>query len=215
MKTHLIIALVLVSTFTFAQNSEESFKISKNQWIVGGVVSFNSQQFEDDYELYSSNIKRNSFSIKPDLGYVINDNLIIGVMPGFNIYNSKTINPSNSNEFKSLGYSITPYVRKYVSIGKNFAFNLQGEVSYAFLNEDQYADNSSNATKGSEKSFFIGLRPGLTYGLSQKVLINTNIGAIGYSHLKRDYEIGSDSKGNTFNVGLGTSNLYFGVLLIL
>lgn len=213
MKTHLMIGLFLLSAFSFAQNSEERFQITKNQWVIGGNVNFystNDEVLDSDYEY-----ERNSFSIKPDIGYVVDDNLIVGVMPGFNAYNSKTINASNFYELKSLGYSITPYVRKYMPIGKNFAIDLQGEVSYMYSKQDQFADISSTTTNINEKSFFIGFRPGLTYSLSQKVLINTNLGAIGYSHLKRDYETGSDSKSNSFNFSLGTSNLYFGVLVIL
>ena len=41
MKTNLIIALLLVCSTVFAQNTDEKFKILKNKWVLGGSLNLN------------------------------------------------------------------------------------------------------------------------------------------------------------------------------
>ncbi|CAH8283686.1 outer membrane protein with beta-barrel domain [Mariniflexile fucanivorans] len=215
MKTHLIIALLLMSTFTFAQTSEEKFEISKNQWLVGGSINFTSQNYESQNESYDSNYKRTSFFIKPDIGYAIDSNLIIGVMPGFNIVNSKFV--ESDDEYKSNGLSIAPYIRKYFAINNKLAFNVQGELMYSYQkSKNIYSDSVTNTGSESDSnSIFIGVRPGLTYSLTNKIYLNAHLGSIGYYSDKSENDEGTISKSNNFNLNLSTSDLYFGVLVVL
>ncbi|MBP0903592.1 outer membrane beta-barrel protein [Mariniflexile gromovii] len=215
MKTHLIIALVLVSTFTFAQNSEEKFEIPKNQWIVGGIINFNSQNSESEYESSNSDSNQTSLFIKPDIGYAIDSNLVIGLMPGFNILNFK--HDGSNDEYKSNGFSIAPYIRKYFAISNNFALNVQGEFMYSYQkNENIYANSGTNFTSESDRnSIFIGVKPGLTYSLTNKIYLNANLGSIGYYSDKSENNEGIVSKSNNFNLSLSSSDLYFGVLVLL
>ena len=214
MKTHLMIVL-LVSTFTFAQNSEEKFQISKSQWIVGGIMNFNSQDSENQYVTSNSEFKRHSFFIKPDIGYAIDGNLIIGVMPGFNIVNSKF--KESNDEFKGLGISVTPYIRKYFSINKKLAFNVQGELMYSYQKDKNLNGNSTINTSDQidRNALFIGVRPGLTYNLTNKIYLNTNLGVLGFNSEKSERDHGIISKYKSFIFNLSTSDLYFGVLVLL
>ncbi|WP_372754628.1 outer membrane beta-barrel protein [Mariniflexile sp.] len=215
MKTPLIIALLLVSTFTFAQNSEEKFEIPKNQWIVGGLINFSSQNYESQNEDYDSDSNQTSFFIKPDIGYAIDSNLVIGLMPGFNILNSKR--EGSNEEYKSNGFSIAPYIRKYFAISNNFALNVQGEFMYSYQkSENKYANSVTNITSESDRnSIFIGVRPGLTYSLTNKIYLNANLGSIGYYSDKSENDEGITSKLNNFNFNFSTSDLSFGVLVLL
>src|SRR5690606_36522948 len=111
-------------------------------------------------------------------------------------------------EAKSHAISITPYIRKYFSLTERFAFHLQGEVMFAHQKDkDINNENVINAPISAVgDAFFVGLRPGITYSLTNKLYLNANLGRLGYNKNKwnRDNQI---SKNDSFNFNLSTSDL--------
>lgn len=210
MKTNLIIALLFVSSTVISQNSEEKFKISKNQWILGGTIGFNYQNSENPSSV-NQKLKSNSFNVRPEIGYAIGDNLVIGITSGYGYGNSKGEDPNFENKRNT--YALASYIRKYFSVNKKLAFNLQGEISYS--QSKQTIQQTNDLTNYSGKGFFIGIRPGITYGLSDKILLQTNFGSLGYSNSKSTNNSQETSKSNSFGLNLSTSDVYFGVLFVL
>lgn len=215
MKTHLIIALLLVSSIVIAQNTEEKFNIPKNQWVLGGNVNFNHESSET--EVSNSESKGSSWSINPVVGYFIKENLVVGLRTGFNFGNYEGVYDSGDNyerDFK--GYNVSPYLRKYFSLSKKLAFNLEGGVMYSKRWDDNSTENNSlnELNKSNSSSLFIGITPGITYSLSNKVYLYSNLGNLGYYKNKweSDYET---STSDLFSFGLFTQNLNLGLLFIL
>src|SRR5690606_18564482 len=101
-------------------------------------------------------------------GYFISDNLIVGLMPGYSFTKFKN---DTDYEAKSHAISITPYIRKYFSLTERFAFHLQGEVMFAHQKDkDINNENVINAPISAVgDAFFVGLRPGITYSLTNKL----------------------------------------------
>ena len=64
---------------------------------------------------------------------------------------------------------------------------------------------------------FIGLRSGFNYKLSKKVLLQANFGSLGYSYTESENLNNNsiNSKSNNFSLSLSSSNLTFGVAVLL
>ncbi|MFI1773266.1 outer membrane beta-barrel protein [Thalassobellus citreus] len=216
MKNKLIIALLLVGSTVFAQNTEEKFEIPKNQWTLGGNVSFNSRSSE--YENNSVNSinkyenKAKGFGIKPEVGYAISNNLILGLGVGYLYSEYENI---NSEEYQTKTYRVTPYVRKYFPLNERFAFNIQGELSFSDSERKTKEEGSTNFSSiGKGNDFFVGLRPGITYSLSHKIYLNATMGTLGFTNSKWESDSSKD-KTDVFDFNLGTSNLAFGLLILI
>lgn len=219
MKTKLIIALLLACSTVFAQNTDEKFKIPKNKWVLGGSLNFN---YSDSEDLASENqnliyeSKSNSLGINPDFGYLITDNLVMGLKSGFSFGSSEfsgTTGAFLERDFELL--SISPYIRKYFPLGSKFAFTLEGGATF-YKRWDNSADSSNNdISKRNTTSLFIGVTPGMSYSLSKKVYLYSNLGSLGYNYTQWETIDGSKSKNNSFSLNLFTTNLNFGVLVVL
>ncbi len=115
---------------------------------------------------------------------------------------------SSYSESKYNSYTISPYIKKYLPINNTFSFFLQGEVAFSNYNRKENYANSNN-TDGD--TFFIGLRPGFVYFVTKNIALNANIGALGYSTNKYKRDNLTESKSNSFNFNLNSSNLIFGL----
>lgn len=170
MKKLLFIAIFLISNILIGQGENEKFTIEKGLWNIEGNFSLNFRNSKNyDYDLKYFNL-----GFFPKLGYSINDNLIIGIGLGYQYSKTEDENTQNFNNESTINrYSIYPYIKKYIPLGKKLAFHVQGEAKYSnFKNKDESTDDEYK-----NYSFFIGLRPGISYYLSEKILLQTNFGA--------------------------------------
>ena len=203
---------ILVFGITYGQEKQEKFTIQKKTWSIEGDFSMNYSDSEDMNNGYLD--KQNNFNIGffPKLGYAIKDNLIVGLGLGYRYYKIKSDNINDFYYNNSLNsYSINPYIKKYIPIGKNLAFNIQGEMKFS---TDKNKHSQLN-TDFKMNTIFIGIRPGITYRLSKKVAIQTNIGSLGYTNMQSKINDIKDLKSNSFNLNFNTSDLYFGITLFI
>ena len=91
-----------------------------------------------------------------------------------------------------------------------WAFYLQAEAKYtgAWLNNEQ---NGTETFTEKRNDIFAGLRPGVTFFMSEKFALETGIGTLGYtrSNTKRDRD--DDTSSDTFRLSLNTSDFLFGL----
>ncbi|XCF05377.1 outer membrane beta-barrel protein [Tamlana crocina] len=219
MKTNLIIALLLACSTVFAQNTDEKFKIPKNKWVLGGSLNFNysdSEQKPLRNQIADSEHKSTSLGINPDIGYSLNNNLVLGLKSGFSFGNQESFNSlgdTHENNFEKL--SVAPYIRQYIPLGSKLAFNLEGGASFTKRWEDSTNNSSNDISKGDSSSLFVGITPGFSFTLSEKVLLYSNLGSIGYNYSARESSDVVKSESNLFSFNLFTTNLNFGVLVVL
>ncbi|WP_418511684.1 outer membrane beta-barrel protein [Corallibacter sp.] len=212
MKKLLLLAFVLTSIITHAQENSEKLTIDKGTWNVSGDISLHFSNTESN----NNNVEQDEFgfSFAPKIGYAINDNLILGLGIGYGHYKQDTT--SNTNQQTTVNtnsYHVFPYVRKFFPVGEKMAFLVQGEARFSKQKSD-YDETFMNTSSDSE-SVFAGIRPGFTYFISDKIALETTIGALGYNYSEGEQSDGYYSKRNGFRFDFNTSNIIFGVSIYL
>lgn len=136
-----------------------------------------------------------SFTIMPELGYVLQENLGIGVNLGYE--HIKT------GDVKFDGFKIAPFVR--------YSF-LKGDIGGLFV------DGGVGYTHGKDKvgsisvktdEFEVGFRPGVAINVSDRVALTAKYGFVGYQ-----YEKAGDKKINTFAADFKFNECLFGVSFV-
>lgn len=217
MKTFLLIIAFLALSFASAQEPLEKLIIKKGTWNIRGNTSVyfqNSKGKTSEYQIFSKT-SVNTFLIAPSFGYALKNNLVIGL--GLQYLNQKTKSYRNYDEntynskYKNNSIGLTPYIRSYKGIGKQLALYLQGEIGYNRFWQTNDQNDSSEINDTTGNNLFIGIRPGITYFIGQKLAIEASYGSLGYSYVEMTYDNSNYTKRNTFDLNLNTSNLLFGL----
>lgn len=176
MKKIILSALVAVCAMT----------VNAQVW-VGGSLGFDVKDYEGSDESQST------ISLKPEVGYTLNDNWDVAVALGFtSISNADGVKDKNLTEF-----TINPYARYTFAKAGIASFFVDGGLSYG-----------SVKPKGgdAQSTFTISVRPGVKVALSEKIGLVSHLGSLGYKTVEDSY--------NQF--GLGVDNMvdfgiYFGL----
>jgi hypothetical protein len=197
MKKLLLITAILFYGITNAQET--------GTWVFGGDLNFRTANNESFNPGGTSIYKANGFAIAVRTGYVFTkNNLEFGL--GLT-YNTSKINDSyNNSEFKNNTKTISPYVKKYFPVNKNFSFFLQGEVAFSSVN----SESINSLTENEGNSIFTGIRPGFVYFVTKNIALNSTIGALGYSYFTNERDGMKTSESNNFTFSLASSNIMFG-----
>ena len=156
--------------------------------------------FQENISIYNQlqNVAENSshyLVLAPSFGYALKNDIVIGL--GLQYYNQKnegsTIGLNNNDTFKTTSNSIglAPYIRGYKGIGKQLALYLQGEVGYNHFWDTNVQDGQSENNDSTGNNLFVGMRPGITYFLGQKLAIEATYGSLGYSYFERKNDNGT------------------------
>jgi hypothetical protein len=140
-----------------------------------------------------------TYAVLPEIGYNFNKKWALGTTVGFGKGNPVNIEGNSSNYF-----TVDPYVRftpihsKYVNVFVDGGFgythyNHAGEVLGHSVNEWQ-----------------VGLKPGVSVNLSEKLSFVAHAGFLGWKTSKGDYDGAKSS--NAWGVDLDGNNLTFGLL---
>jgi hypothetical protein len=177
MKKLFMIAALAVSTLA-----------ASAQVYLGGSLGFESVKPVKGADASST------FSFKPEVGYNFDESWAVGVQLGFtttnaNEYGAKT--DDNVNVF-----SIAPYVRYTFAKTGIASFFVDGGFGFDIYGGD--ADGNV---------FGIGVRPGVSFAISEKVSVVSKLGYLGYKKYNDDLGGGSAFGLNTDN----NTNLELGV----
>lgn len=169
------------------------------QIYVGGGIGFNSSKA--DYEGAEA---ATSFKITPEIGYNLDENWTVGIGLGYA--------HSKQGEIKSDAFSIEPYARYTFVKWNNVGLFAEAGVGYAHTKDTKtLAEEGGNELNAESKYdiFSIGIRPGVSIALNDKLTFVTKIGWLGYTNEKA-----GDIKTNSFGFDFDTINdidfaLYF------
>lgn len=161
------------------------------QFFVGGGIGFAS--YDDGTE------SKTSFKFMPEVGYVLDENMAVGVTFGYEQgYVSSGINSqSGSGDFPKT-FSVAPYLRySFAKFGPVSVF-ADGQLSYKNIDRDAYKENA----------FGLGILPGIAVSLTPELSFVSHLGYLGYNQVKAD----SDGAKARSSVGLNLTNgLSFGL----
>lgn len=152
---------------------------------VGGSVGFS-------YSKTKGLDSNTSYKILPEFGYVVQDNLALGISLGYADLEGHQLNGDKVN---LESYIVNPFVR--------YSF-LKGPMGALFVDAGVgYAHTKAASLKGD--NFEVGFRPGVALQLSEKISLTGKFGMLGYQYEK----LGS-SKTNTFGFDFDLSNILIG-----
>ena len=155
------------------------------QIYVGGSLGYNSVKATEDAE------KTSTFSIKPEVGYNLDENWAVGIQLG---YTSADDGKSTVSEFE-----IAPYARYTFAKSGIASFFVDGGIQYVSLGSD---------AKGS--TFGVGFRPGVKIAASEKVDLVAKLGYLGYKSANDDAQVAGYTK-EQIGFNIDNTSLEFGV----
>ncbi len=197
-KLILTLAIVLGVATVSAQDAK--------MWVGGTVGLWSSKVKGGDSEL--------SFKIMPEVGYIINDNLAVGISLGAGHTHNLSVSDdavgaslnfegnTAASQFSANVYKINPFVRYSFLKGAMGAMFVDGGVGY------QLTKYCATGSDGKEDQIEVGFRPGLAINVSDKVALIGKFGFLGYQH--NNYKM-YDTKSDNFGFDFDLDNLQLGI----
>jgi outer membrane protein len=185
----------------------------KAQLFIGGGVNLNSKT-SSSQSSNDNKVKTTSFNLTPRVGYYISDKTAFGL--GVGLTTSKTTTPeteySGEKIEKSNSWSFSPFVRYNLVQTGNFTLLSEGTIGLGGGKSTTTSGTNDQTVKRTFAS--INVKPIVQYSFSDKFLIETSLGGIGYSASKSklDGQSGDGTKSSGINFGLGLDNLTVGAI---
>lgn len=163
----------------------------KGDFILGGNISFNSIKSDA-----SGANSAYDFTILPNVGYFVSDNIAIGTGIGY-----QASRLDEANEFgKTEAFVIAPFGRYYTPVSNNFKFFGQLSVPMAFGNVKAIDENLDTGSKtGSSTAIGVALSPGFAYFPSNNIGLEFSINGLSYVNYSVEDGDGNDIKGAGFD----------------
>ncbi|WP_316833406.1 outer membrane beta-barrel protein [Pedobacter nutrimenti] len=204
----------------------------KGKILLGGSINYLNNksvaqnQIQETQGVQNSSTKNNSFSVSPNAGLFIKDNLAIGLGIGYTrvktsttgnyyISNNQSINfnqETNLNEF-----FISPYVRYYIALVDKFKFFGQLLVP---INSGK-VKTTSNANENfileyNTSSLGLSVQPGFAFFPSKRISIELSSNGLDYSHNKFKNKVTNEkSSSNSFSFSANSLSPKLGVMFHL
>jgi len=184
----LLLTLSAVAVLGLAANAQTE----KGKFMVGGQVSFDGTKVKD------TDIKTNSFSIVPNAGYFVADNIAVGTGIGYNWSKSEI---DNLKETTNSSFVLAPFGRLY---SKNdgpvkFFGQLSVPMSWGTL-EEEGTKTATTANYGVE------LAPGIAYFPTSNIGVEFKVRGLFYNNSSVTEE-STDTKVTTDTYGLNVNSL--------
>lgn len=139
-----------------------------------------------------SKIDHTSYKVLPEAGYVMNQKWAVGAVFGYKYTKSE------AEEYNTIVF--TPYLRYFFMQSGIVKCFVDGAVDLAGTSD---ADDDHSST-----AWGVGLKPGISISLSQRLSIVAHLGYLGYRHAG-NYP--AEAFGNGFGVDLSGESLTFGL----
>ncbi len=199
----LILALLtFASVITHGQGKQESKKadaqFAKGDKFIGGTFGLSSQT--QDFSNGGSKTDISSFSIKPLIGFLINEKIALGGQIGYSYSMSdyELNNPVTSQSSSSSRFSIGFFARRYIKISDKFLFSTTGLID--FYRGTETSTLNSDYTKTQNYLIGFNIQPNFIFFPSPNWGIDASIGTLSYYYSKN---LSTDYKNTTFNFNYG------------
>lgn len=156
------------------------------QVYLGGGIGFRGKSYDGETTTI--------FSIKPEVGFTLNESSAIGLGIGFGM--------TGKNNTKMTVFGVNPYYR--FNFLRTDKVNLFIDGSFNF--EYQKGDGKANK-EYKETAWSLGVRPGVAFNVNDKISFVSTVGFLGYSAAKP-----KDGKTTSvYGLNLDASTLNFGL----
>lgn len=167
------------------------------QMWIGGSVGFSSSKTKgSDAET--------SYKILPEFGYILKDNLAIGITVGYKhlegaqLKDIANVNLQGAAYGELEGFTVAPFLRYSFLKGNIGGLFVDGGIGYSHLKEKNL-DTKIDI-------FEVGFRPGVAVNVTSNLSLTGKFGFLGYAHTKAD-----KVKTNSFGLDFDMSQFLLGV----
>jgi hypothetical protein len=196
----------LLSAFFFLLVTMSSFaQIKKNDFLVGGQLSYNYWHTEQDN--YSQTQKNSTIDIIA--GKAIRENRVAGILLGYSPGHNETVTNNDTEIRKDKFYSVGGFYRAYNKIGRDFYFFAELSGAYTFSNGTMENRNGKATQNG--KGAYIRFTPGISYQMAKKWQLEIMLpGLVALQYFENNLESNTtsigDSKSKNFTASSSLSN---------
>lgn len=184
----ILLTLSAVAVLGFAANAQTE----KGKFMLGGQVSYDGQTVKD------SDIKENSFSIVPNVGYFVADNIAVGLGLGYH-WNKAEVDDNSSNTVSA--FQLAPFGRMYSNNAGPVKFFGQLSVPMSWgerkINDDKVATTSN---------YGVELAPGLAFFPTSNIGIEFKVRGL-YFQSSTDKAEATDIETTRNSYGLNANSL--------
>ena len=169
--------------------------------------------------LVRDQFKVRNIALTPQIGYFVNDNLLIGTRIGYsqekNVLRGSSGNIVINSEARKNIFRIGPYLRFHKSINDQLYLFTQGNIDLGFGKIKNENKSTDIIIEENVFEFEAGLKPGLLFLLSDRFGIESSFGFLGYKLIQtklkdsdldpipinKDQDFGLDLNFKTFSLG--------------
>ncbi len=172
--------------------------------MLGGGLNFNTQSSKT---AGVDNGSTTSFGIRPNVGYFLSDNLVVGLGLGFNSSTTKSpaaAGGTGEDEMINSDFSISPFVRYYSEIGDRAGAFLHGSVDIG-SNKTKMTPAGGATAESTGSSIGVNISPGVYWFITKHIGLESTIGGIGFQSTKSKNAANVETKGSNFGLSLNTT----------
>lgn len=184
----LLLTLSAVAVLGLVANAQTE----KGKFMLGGQVSYQGQSIKD------SDAKSNEFSIIPNVGYFVADNIAVGTGIGYSwAENKNTTNTKNTNS----SFVLAPFGRMYSNNEGPVKFFGQLTVPMAWGTQEVNGDKTATTA-----NYGVELAPGVAYFPTSNLGIEFKVRGLFYNNGSTTDEA-TDAKTTVNSYGLNVNSL--------
>lgn len=213
-----VLPLLFFSLAAFGQ-------LEKGSVLLGGGIGFNSSTTTTDGPYSLDETNNSSFNFGLDAGYFFKDNWVIGLGLPLSWQSMKTDFGANSSndaaftEYNSSSVGLSPFARKYFSVGEKLSFFAQANLGYSHSSTEIIRDPSINdpITTLESNKYNVVASIGLSYFPKDWLGVNLAICPLTYTYHANNVlnETKYEVKGHTLDFGINTEAISLGVNFFL
>lgn len=174
-KSLILVFALFFSSLAFAQTEKGKFVVTGRSEITGGLGIHNysfknsSGQIAGGFELDSKHV-----GIRPEVGYFIVDNLMLGVSSLYSYEQVKNSNNPSYGIIKTQAISIMPTAQYYLPLGEKFRPVVAVMAGYMRVDADVSLSSAPRVSTPFD-GFVYGLGAGVSYFVVENISLDLNI----------------------------------------
>lgn len=224
-KAKLLALLILFSAVFPAvaqeEGKEEDASIRKGKTLLGTYFNFSTSTVEKTRVNRYTESDVLAVGINITGGKMLSDHWGVLLIAGYDRVSTTTPieTPTVSAVFEDLAesYSIAPAVRYYTEISDATYFFIQGGffVSRGKTRSDEWDGTAKTTVRLDTKGFGVGLSPGISYFMTNKLSTEISIGILGYTIVSGEDDSGNKTVARTFESLLYLNSVSLGFVYYL
>lgn len=151
-------------------------------------------------------------TVLPNVEYMLDENLSVGGKVGFDFSRSSYENGDGDYKVSLFMVHFSPFARMYFPAGDKVSLFGEGGFDFATGTEKYKFDNTTE-DGDTQTEFSLGVKPGLSYQLAEKLALEFTTGFIGYqmNSTKNNEDPETTTTYNNVGINVNLSTISFGV----